>query len=161
MSKVSVMIVFLLGLALGVAGTILLPSRLRPYLPESLRGIETVVRGNVVAKQRKDGALLVTVSTSQGAILATFEQKADEINLLVTPGAEIEFSLPRYEPFITDPTIRRVVMGEGKSPAGQEGLPAKVVAPDGAPSVGDSGVANGGQRPLSPEPAAGPQHEVK
>lgn len=156
MSKGFGVFVFLLGLALGIAGTILLPSHLQPYLPESLRSSETIVRGTVMAKQRKGNTLLLTVSTSEGAILATFEQKVDEVNLLIAPGDEIEFALEKYAPFVTDPRLQRVVMGERETVTGREGEPSNHPAQEASPTTTDSGKVSGGGQPATiPTDSAG------
>lgn len=98
-----------IGILLGVLATLFLPNYVRPYLPGSLAGKETVVTGTVLAKQKEKQALLVTVNTSQGALLSTFTRKADEVDLLVNEKDQIEFTLEKYTPFIEDPKIMRVV----------------------------------------------------
>ncbi|MDA8099017.1 MAG: hypothetical protein M0042_05270 [Nitrospiraceae bacterium] len=57
---------------------------------------------------KKENALLLTVETPEGVLLATFSKKVDEINLLVNVRDAVEFSLPKYLPFIDDPKIIRV-----------------------------------------------------
>ena len=112
MHKQSRMVPFVFGLVLGVLCTIFLPKYVRPYLPESVMGKETVVKGIVMAKEKKGNALLLAVSTSQGALLATFTKKGDEVNLLVNEKDDVEFTLEKYKPFIDDPNITRVVKAE-------------------------------------------------
>jgi hypothetical protein len=112
MHKQSRMFPFVFGLALGVLCTIFLPKYVRPYLPESVMGKETVVKGTVMAKEKKGNALLLTVNTSRGALLATFTKKGDEVNLLVNEKDDIEFILEKYRAFIDDPNITRVVKAE-------------------------------------------------
>jgi hypothetical protein len=112
MHKQSRMVPFVFGLALGVLCTIFLPKYVRPYLPESVVGKETVVKGTVMAKEKKGAALLLTVNTSRGALLATFTKKGDEVNLLVNEKDDVEFTLEKYKPFIDDPNITRVVKAE-------------------------------------------------
>ena len=99
---------FLFGLILGIVGTIFLPNYVRPYLPVWVMGNTTVVKGTVTAKQKKEAALLLTVNTSEGALLATFNRKVDEINLLANEKDSIEFTLPKYAPFVDDPKIIRI-----------------------------------------------------
>ena len=101
-------LVFLIGLALGVAGTILLPDLLAPYLPQSLRGSEETVAGLVTAKERQDDKLLLTVDSPSGAVLATFSRKVAEISLLVDEGDSVTLAVRLAEPFVDDPTIRQV-----------------------------------------------------
>ena len=125
MHKPSRMVPFIFGLVIGILGMIYVPKYVRPYIPDSLLGKGTIVKGTIVAKGRKGDALLVTVSTPQGALLATFLKKADEVNLLVNDKDEVEFTLDEYKPFIDDPLITRVV----------KALPADAPEPDKAPAV--------------------------
>jgi hypothetical protein len=105
-----------IGLLLGVLGTIFLPAYVRPYLPQWIMGKTVVVKGTVAAKQKKDTVLLLTVDTPEGAMLATFNRKVDEINLLVNENDGIELTIPKYMPFVEDPRIVRVVKGHETAP---------------------------------------------
>lgn len=116
MNKRSSMVPFVFGLVLGILGTIFLPGYMRPYIPEWAAGKAVVVKGTVVAKQKKDHALLLTVNTSNGALLATFMKKVDEINLLVNEKDVIEFTLPKYAPLIDDPKIVRILKEQPAAP---------------------------------------------
>jgi len=107
-------LVFLVGVALGVAGTVFLPDLLAPYLPQSLRGSEEAVAGLVTAKERQDDKLLLTVDSPSGAVLATFSKKVAEISLLVDEGDSVTLAVHLVEPFVNDPTIRQVQ----KAPSG-------------------------------------------
>jgi hypothetical protein len=109
MDKPSRLVPFVFGLVLGILGTIFLPDYARPYIPDWLMGKATVVKGTVTAKLKKADALLLTVNTPEGALLATFRKKVDEIGLLVNEKDMIEFTLPTYTPFIDDPRIMRIV----------------------------------------------------
>jgi uncharacterized membrane protein len=100
---------FLIGLVLGILGAIFLPNYVRPYIPQWVTGKTIVVKGAVAAKQKKENILLLTVDTPEGALLATFKKQVDEINLLINEKDTIEFTLPKYMPFIDDPKIIRVV----------------------------------------------------
>jgi hypothetical protein len=121
MNKPSRVVLLLVGLVLGILGTIFLPGYVRPYIPEWVMGKATVVKGTVVAKQKKEHALLLTVNTAEGALLATFTKKIDEISLLVNEKDVIEFTLPKYAPLIDDPKIVRIVK---EQPAAPEPAPA-------------------------------------
>ena len=116
MNKSSGMGPFVLGLILGVLGTIFLPIYVRPYIPEWAMEKATVVKGTVMAKQKKENALLLTVNTPAGALLATFTRKVDEISLLVNEKDSIEFTLPKYAPLIDDPKIMRIVKEQQAAP---------------------------------------------
>jgi hypothetical protein len=130
MHKQSRLIPFVFGIILGIVCMIYLPKYVRPYLPEFVVGKETVVKGTVEAKEKKGDALLLTVSTPEGALLATFNKKADEINLLINEKDEIQFALPKYMPFINDPKIIRVVKEQQAAPAPAE-TPAAPLRPGG------------------------------
>lgn len=107
---------FVFGLVLGILGMIFLPNYVRPYIPEWITGKTIVVKGTVAAKQKKEDALLLTVDTPEGVLLATFKKKVDEINLLINEKDVIEFTLPKYMPFIDDPKIIRVVKEQQAAP---------------------------------------------
>ncbi len=130
MHKQSRIVPFVFGLILGILCTIYLPKYVRPYLPESMVGKETVVKGTVAAKEKKGDALLLTLSTPEGALLATFKKKADEVNLLINEKDEVQFILPKYMPFIDDPKIIRVVKEQQAVPAPAE-APAAPASPAG------------------------------
>ena len=115
-NKPSRMVPFIFGLILGVLGTIFLPGYVTPYLPSWVVGKTTVVKGTVMAKQKKDNVLLLTVNTPQGELLASFKKKVDEIGLLVNEKDVIEFTLPKYMPFIEDPKVIRVVKEQPAEP---------------------------------------------
>jgi hypothetical protein len=103
---------------------IYLPKYVQPYLPESMAGNETVLKGTVIVKEKKGDTLLLTVSTPEGALLATFKQKTGEIDLLIKEKDEVQFTLPNYTPFIDDPKILRVVKEQETSIA-----PVEAAAP--------------------------------
>ena len=128
MHKQSGTVPFVLGVILGILCMIYLPKYVRPYLPESIVGKEIMVKGTVTAKEKKGDALLLTMSTPEGALLATFKMKANEVDLLVNEKDEIQFYLPKYMPFIDDPKITRVVKEQQAVPAPAE-APAAPVRP--------------------------------
>jgi hypothetical protein len=115
---------FLFGLLLGILGAIFLPTYVRPYIPQWVMGKTIVVKGTVAAKQKKENAVLLTVDTPEGVLLATFNKKVDEINLLINEKDTIEFTLPKYVAFIDDPKIIRVVKEQQAAPE-----PARIEKP--------------------------------
>jgi len=131
MHKQSRMFPFVFGIAVGVLCTIFLPKYVRPYLPDSLMGRESVVKGTVMAKEKKENALLLTVDTPQGALLATFTKKRDEVNLLVNEKDVVEFTLEKYTPFIDDPRITRVIKPQQASSPEPEKASATPAKPAG------------------------------
>lgn len=128
---------FVAGLVLGALGTIFLPGLLRPYLPAALRGNTTRVPGLVVAKGKEGTKLLLTVDTPQGAMLATFQERVPEIDLLVARGDSVTLGVASYRPFIEEPallSVRKPSEGWGATSGG---------APAGAPA-GSTGAARAG-----------------
>jgi len=115
--KKSRRITFLLvGVVLGILGTVFVPSLVRPYLPAALRGSDTEIQGSVFKKQLEAGEkprLLLSVDTEQGAVLATFTRKVAEIDMLVDEGDQVSLGVDAYEPFISDPTVSGVRKGSG------------------------------------------------
>lgn len=104
-----IVLILLIGISIGVGGTIFGPELASPYLPDSFRIKKTeTVAGEVVRKQREGDRLLLTVQTSQGTVLATFKRKVAEIDLLVQQGDALTMSVSRYAPFVEDPAIERV-----------------------------------------------------
>jgi hypothetical protein len=111
-NKQSGIVPFILGLILGILCTIYLPKYVQPYLPESMLVKDTKIKGTVTAKEKKGDALLLTVNTPEGVLLATFKKKADDVNLLINEKDEIQFALPKDTAFIDDPKIIQVVKGQ-------------------------------------------------
>lgn len=98
---------FLLGLAVGISGMVLIPRFASSYLPPAMKpGVS--VKGIVVAKQRDPERLLVTLSAPDGSILVTFTKKVPEIDLLVEKTDALTLSMGGYRPFIQNPEIERV-----------------------------------------------------
>ncbi len=136
-------LLFLLGIAVGVAGTLLLPRYMAPFLPAGLRGGERVA-GLVLDTRREDGKLLLTVDTNGGAILATFNRKVAEVELLVGRGDSITLALSAYEPFVSDPAIAAVRKASDARAGQRADDPANRAAlPTAADTVGVSGAAGG------------------
>lgn len=143
-------LLFLLGLALGVAGALLAPRFLAPYLPAALRDGGELVEGEVLGKRLDGERLLLTVETPRGAVLATFRDKVAEIDLLVEAGDSVTLGLGRYRPFVNDPAlegVRKTVPGSGRAerPAQPSGGPAGVEA-DTATAGGETDSAAGPAR---------------
>ncbi len=115
-----------MGIGVGVAGTLLGPRLVSPYLPEVVRGKTELVEGVVARKEQEPDRLLLTVVSQQGAILATFQKKIAEINFLIEEGDTVTLALPGYQPFVDDPPIGRVrkQKPEGSGSAGKLETPA-------------------------------------
>ena len=104
-----VIFILLVGMSLGIGGTIFGPEVAAPYLPEAFQVKKPEnVTGEVMRKLREGDRVLLTVQTSQGTVLATFKKKVAEIDLLVQQGDVLTLALSRYEPFVEDPAIERV-----------------------------------------------------
>ena len=113
----------LVGLAIGVGGTLLLPPAIEPYLASALRAPRRPVEGQVIGKQREEGHVLLKVQTDDALILATFTKKVPEIDLLVEQGDSIILALPNTGPFVDDPVIERVTHPRSSQPS-DSGRPA-------------------------------------
>ncbi|MCH8055310.1 MAG: hypothetical protein IH857_04050 [Deltaproteobacteria bacterium] len=115
---------FLIGIAVGVGGTILGPDFIDPYLPEALRAEKMEIEGTVVTKRREGNWVLLMVRTPEGAILITFKQKAVEIDLLAAEGDKLTLKIKQYKPFLEDPVVTRVRKQEPtEQPEGAEPSP--------------------------------------
>lgn len=99
------------GLALGILGTIFVPDLARPYLPAMMRGEAVEISGIVEAKSREADRLLLTISGSSGAVLVTYTHQVAEMDLLIEPGDSVILAVREYEPFVEDPSVRRVQKG--------------------------------------------------
>lgn len=136
-------LLFFTGLLLGIAGTILIPRYLGPYLPVALRsGSGEPVEGEVLGKRLEADRLLLTVGTARGAVLATFRNRVAEIDLLIAEGDSIALGLGRYRPFVEDPAVEGVRKAAGWGP-GVSGGPSSDTAgtparPSAAEAAGDT-----------------------
>ena len=101
-------LLFLIGLVLGMVLVVIGPRVAGPYLPEALRGKVESVEGEVTRKPREPDRLLLTIVTPRGAILATFNTRIPEVDLLVAEGDALTLGLRRFEPFVEDPAIQSV-----------------------------------------------------
>jgi hypothetical protein len=102
---------FLLGLIAGAIGAVVAPSWWQGLVPDALfpgGSMESVVLG----KSREEGRLLLKLETVGGVLLATFTERVEEIELLVEPGDRVTLRVARYQPFLTDPRLDRVVKPE-------------------------------------------------
>ena len=99
----------LVGIVIGVLGTVFLPDLASPYLPGALRGERVEVAGVVEAKSSEAERLLLTVGSEAGAMLATFHDGIAEIDLLVSVGDSVLLMVDEYAPFVDDARISRVM----------------------------------------------------
>lgn len=100
--------VFFLGLTLGLGGPLLVSRYLDPYLPVFLKDTLHPLEGSVTHKQRQQDRLLITITTQDGTILATFQQQVQEIDLLIKERDLVTLDVGQYEPFVNDPPLLRV-----------------------------------------------------
>ena len=103
---------FVLGIVVGLVGSLLLPR----LLPVSWRLALGSVEGTVEAERREEGRLLLTLSTPKGLTLASFETDLEEIDLLVELGDRVTLAARGYQPFLRDPVIARVERGAVVTP---------------------------------------------
>jgi len=101
-------ILFCVGLGLGLSGPILATQYMEPYMPSFLKNPLHPLEGIVTHKQRDENRLLMTITTQDGTILATFLKQVDEIDLLVEKEDSITLDVKRYEPFVNDPPVLKV-----------------------------------------------------
>ncbi len=150
---------FVSGLLLGIAAALVLPPLLRPYMPSLLRD-DSEVAGLVVAEQREEDRLLLTVRTDRGAILATFDRRVAEIELLVSRGDTVVLGLGEVRPFVENPELRAVRKAEeDAAPARERPAPEEATPEEAAPAEPAGEVpAEGGEEappPTAPEDTAG------
>jgi len=119
----TILFIFILGLGLGLSAQVFVPQAFTPYLPKILQDQTEVVEGRVVRKQLEPDRLLLTVSTPQGALLATFEEQITEIDLLVEEGDTVTLGgLTGYEPFVNDPRVKGVMKPDHFTPPQERGV---------------------------------------
>ncbi len=120
-----------IGVVIGVAGTVAVPRLVGPRLPAGLAGNEELLEGVVRSKRLETDRLLLTLPTQHGTLLATFTEDLADINLLVQEGDSVTLQVRRYEPFVRDPTITRVVAARfNRQDELSEGQPAAITEPD-------------------------------
>jgi hypothetical protein len=81
---------------------------MEPFMPGFLKKPLHPLEGIVTHKQRDQDRLLMTVTTQDGTILATFRQQVAEIDLLVEEQDSITLDVRQYEPFVNDPLVLKV-----------------------------------------------------
>ena len=106
--------IFVLGVIVGLLLAFFVPPLIQGWLPEGMGGGKSTTTGVVVAKRLENDRLLLTVESSNGAVLATFKQKVPEIDLLVDNGDEVTLGITSYEPFVEDPKILGVKKADQK-----------------------------------------------
>ena len=141
---------FVLGIGVGLGAPFLASRYAQPYLPQFLQETIYPLIGTVTHKQRDQDRLLMTITTQDGTILATFQKQVPEIDLLVEEQDSVTLDVKQYEPFVTDPPVLKVnkhareiqvpappppsSMNDGHLPGSQS---------DSSPSSGGSSVETG------------------
>lgn len=139
-SLVVYLTLFVLGIGVGLGAPFLISRYAQPYLPQFLQETIHPLMGTVTHKQRDQDRLLMTVTTQDGTILATFQKQVQEIDLLVEEQDSVTLDVKRYEPFVTDPPVLKVNKHE---PQIQTPAPPP-------PSSMDNGLLPGSQLDSSP-----------
>ena len=103
-----ILLIFLVGIGIGLGAPSVAPKYLGSYFPKGLTAKRSGVHGTVVKKQVDQDRLLLTISAPDGALLATFEKNLTEVALLVDQGDSITLDVHVYAPFVKDPPILRV-----------------------------------------------------
>ncbi len=105
---------FVLGFLSAIIVNLVSPDLITPYITALVPADQTeFVKGMVVKKQRESDRLLLTLSTPRGVLLATFTEKIDEIDLLISEGYATTVRLETYSPFVENPVIERVEINVG------------------------------------------------
>ncbi len=138
---------FLLGVGLGLGAPFLVSRYAQPYLPQFLQETVHPLTGTVTHKERQQDRLLMTVTTQDGTILATFQKQVPEIDLLVEEQDSVTLDVKQYEPFVTDPPVIKVNKLTRQVPEPAQPSPS-LIEPQSPP---DS--------PLNPSPASGETSE--
>lgn len=99
------LLIFVLGVIVGLLLAILGQPVLNALLPEGWGGGAQATTGQVVAKRLQDDRLLLTLESEDGAVLATFQQRVPEIDLLIEEGDRVTLGITSYEPFVEDPKV--------------------------------------------------------
>ncbi|MBA3967554.1 MAG: hypothetical protein H0X47_17615, partial [Nitrospirales bacterium] len=72
------MALFFLGVGLGLGAPFLAARYAQPYIPQFLQETVHPLSGTVTHKERQQDRLLMTVTTQDGTILATFRKQVPE-----------------------------------------------------------------------------------
>ena len=120
-------------MGVGLAGPLLASRYAQPYFPEFLKETVHPLVGTVTHKQREQDRLLMTVTTEDGTILATFRKQVSEIDLLVEEQDSVTLDVRQYGPFVNDPPVIKV-----NKEVPQVQIPGLVTAPP-PPSSMESG----------------------
>ncbi|MDH3503956.1 MAG: hypothetical protein OEZ41_06495 [Nitrospirota bacterium] len=99
---------FLFGVGFGLGAPFLASRYAQPYLPQFFQETVHPLTGTVTHKEREQDRLLMTVTTQDGTILATFRKQVPEIDLLVEEQDSVTLNVKQYEPFVTDPPVLKV-----------------------------------------------------
>lgn len=143
---------FLFGVLVGFLVAVLFRPLVQPMVGELLRDEADRTEGRVVGKRLQGKRLLLTVDAAEGTILATFEKKVEEIDMLVEEGDLVTLGVPRYEPFVADPPVLAVRKQE--LPAAVRDQPEAPEEPAEEPAAGapERGRPEGGIVPGRAEP---------
>jgi hypothetical protein len=102
------------GFIIGAVAAVVSPSWWQSLVPDDLFP-GGAMESEVLDKSREEGRLLLKLDTEGGVLLATFTERVEEIDLLVEKGDRVTLRAARYEPFLTDPRLDRVIKPEAAS----------------------------------------------
>lgn len=152
------LLIFILGVIVGLLLAILGQPVLNALLPEDWGGGAQETTGQVVAKRLQGDRLLLTLESEDGAVLATFQQRVPEIDLLIEEGDRVTLGITSYEPFVEDPKVLGVK--KGPKEAAEPMVPAVSEAPAEPPTrTGEPSTAGGSDEPDEAESSMDPPAE--
>jgi hypothetical protein len=144
------LLVLLLGVAVGVAGTILFHHAVGRDMSSRFQA-GGPLEGRVLDKLLETDWLLLKVETEHGVLLATFTEMPGEIDRLVDAGDTITLDARTYRPTPEDPPIGKV--RKPKPRIGPENLPARIGGEEDPRGPHPRGVGLG-PKPLESQVAA-------
>lgn len=154
---------FLFGVLVGFLVAVLFRPLVQPMVGELLRDEADRTEGRVVGKRLQGKRLLLTVNAAEGTILATFEKRVEEIDMLVEEGDLVTLGVPRYEPFVADPPVLAVRKREPPAvEAGDEEPPGPAEEPGvtgDEPERPPGGTVPGRAEPPGTPPGEGEEEE--
>lgn len=140
---------FLIGLVVGIAGALIVPS----LLTEDFEG-------TVTGKKRLRDRLMVMINMPQGEVIATFTEKVGQIDFLIRPGDQVALGLAKYEVLVDNPPLAGVKRVDGSEIVGDQTAEDLIEKPAAGATkwdamAGEAEVVEAPADPAVPETTAG------